>query len=165
MKGRLTAELACSATTYPEGLDFSGKKGPKTAAVIDRCVARVVYLAAPEDQLAGLIAHWDRPGMGPRRLDEWEQARAAAQRADVDRTNDPAGFIRSEAMQSWRRDFSHTQAVREKMYQQFAGAMDVRVESMRGLGLTQSARLRRTGWICNWILALWTAGRAEVREA
>ena len=112
MKGRLTAELACSATTYPEGLDFSGKKGPKTAAVIDRCVARVVYLAAPEDQLAGLIAQWDRPGMGPRRLDEWEQARAAAQRADVDKTNDPAGFIRSEAMQSWRRDFSHTQAVR-----------------------------------------------------
>jgi hypothetical protein len=133
MKGRLTAQVACSATTYPDGLDYSGKKGPKTAAVIDRCMAAVVYVVAPEDQLAGLIAQWDRPGMGPRRLDEWEQAWAAAQRADVDGTSDPAGFIRSEAMLSWRRDFAHTQAVREKMYEQFAGTMDAGMNPMLGM--------------------------------
>jgi hypothetical protein len=133
MKGRLTTEVACSATTYPDGLGFSGKKGSKTAAVIDRCVARVVYLVAPEDQLAGLIVQWDRPGMGPRRLDEWEQARAAALRADVEKTSDPNGFIRSEAMLSWKRDFSHTQAVREKMYEEFAGTMAAGMERMLGV--------------------------------
>ena len=147
MKGRLTAQVACSATTYPDGLDFNGKKGAKTTAVVDRCLAAVVYLAAPEDRLAGLIAQWDRPGMGPRRLEEWEQARAAAERAAVGRTSDPNGFIRSEEMMSWRRDFSHTQAVREKMYAEFAGAMDAGMDRVQGAGFERSSKTIAPDWV------------------
>jgi hypothetical protein len=128
MKGRLTAELVCVETTFPDGLDFNEKKKPKTAAVMDRCQGRIVYLTAPEEQLAEVIAQWDRPGMGPRRLEEWEQARAMRARADLDRTNDPTGFIRNEQMLSWRRDISHTQAVRQKMYEQFDRTMHLGLE-------------------------------------
>ena len=128
MKGRLTAELVCTETTFPGGLDFNEKKKPKTATVMGRCQGRIVYLTAPEQQLAGVIAQWDRTGMGPRRLQEWEQARAMKDRADLERKGDPTGFIRNEEMLSWRRDISHTQAVRQKMYQQFDRTMHLGLE-------------------------------------
>jgi hypothetical protein len=128
MKGRLTSQFACSEVTYPEGLDFGDKKKPRMATVVHRCEGRIVYMTAPEDRFADVAALWDRPGMGPRRLDEWEQARAMKSQADADRKNDRSGFIRDEAMLSWRHDISHTQAVRQKMYEQFDRVMKLGLE-------------------------------------
>ena len=36
-------------------------------------------------------------------------------------------------MLSWKRDFSHTQAVREKMYEQFAATMSAGMDRMPGM--------------------------------
>jgi hypothetical protein len=119
MKGRLTVQLVQSEMTVPDGLDFDQKKKPETATVMDRCQARVVFVTAPEDQLAAVLSQWDRPGMGPRRLEEWEQARAMKAVADLEGKNDPSGFIRNEQLLSWRGDLARTQQVREKMYAQF----------------------------------------------
>jgi hypothetical protein len=119
MKGRLTVQLVQSEMTVPEGLDFDQKKKPKTATVMDRCQARVVFVAAPEDQLVAVLSQWDRPGMGPRRLQEWEQARAMKLQADLEGKNDPSPFIHEEQLLSWRSDFARTQQVREKMSEQF----------------------------------------------
>lgn len=119
MKGRLTVQLVQSEMTVPDGLDFDQKKKPKTATVMDRCQARVVFIAAPEDQLAAVLSQWDRPGMGPRRLEEWEQARMIKLQADLEGKNASSPFIHEEQLRSWRGDFTRTQRVREKMYEQF----------------------------------------------
>jgi hypothetical protein len=87
--------------------------------------------------------------MGPRRLDEWEQARAAALQADIERMGDANEFIHNEAKLSvgaWGRDFSHTQAVREKMYEQSAGAMDAQRESFLG-ARADSSRAIAPDWV------------------
>jgi hypothetical protein len=49
-------------------------------------------------------------------------------------------------MLSWRRDFSHTQAVREKMYEQFAGMMDAGRDIVLG-ARPDSSRAIAPDWV------------------
>lgn len=128
IKGRLTVESYCREFTEWNVRPLGNEKGEPGTQVADRCLARVMYVAAPEDRLAAVEALWDRPGMGPKPLDEWLRARAARASGAIDRRNDPTGFIANEELLSWRGDLAHSDEMRLKMYEQFDGLLKTGLE-------------------------------------
>lgn len=117
MAGRLDAQVLCSEIAIPEGKSAEEKTDPPPT-VIDHCVARVVYLTAPESRFADLTAQWDRHGMGARPLDTYLNARAEWSTREI--KNDlQSSFIRNEERLSWRSEVEHSIDVRKKMFDQY----------------------------------------------
>jgi hypothetical protein len=136
MKGRLNAQVYCWEVIYPADKAAATAKAQETPTTVDRCAASVVYLVAPENQYAGLIEQWDRPGMGARALDSWAQARAA--RTISDKNGGTAfNFIRDEERLSWRYELARTKEVWRKMFAQFNDTVQLGTEK----ALTRSAEL------------------------
>lgn len=117
MAGRLDAQVLCSEIAIPEGKSAEEKTDPPPT-VIDRCVARVVYLTAPQSAFTDLTALWDRPGMGARPLDTYLNARAEWSRREI-KNDAQSSFIRDEERISWRGPLQHSNDVRKRMFDQF----------------------------------------------
>ncbi len=117
MAGRLDAQVLCSEMVLPEEKSADEKTDPPPT-VIDRCVAHVVYLTAPESRFAELTALWDRPGMGAVPLDTYLNARVEWSKREL-KNDAHSSFIREEQRLSWRGALQHSIDVRKKMFDQF----------------------------------------------
>jgi hypothetical protein len=148
MKGRLNAQVYCWEVIYPAGKAAATAKAQETPTIVDRCVASVIYLVAPENQYAGLIEQWDRPGMGGRALDAWVQARTARAISDL---NEGAGFnfIRDEERLSWPYKLARTKEVWRTMFAQFNDTVQLGMEKAlaRSAELANSQHAIAADWV------------------
>jgi hypothetical protein len=148
MKGRLNAQVYCWEVIYPAEKAAAIAKAQETPTIVDRCVASVVYLVAPENQYAGLIEQWDRLEMGGRALDSWVQARTARAISDL---NAGAGFnfIRDEERLSLPYKLARTKEVWRTMFAQFNDTVQLGMEKAlaRSAELANSQHAITADWV------------------
>ncbi|HEY1902993.1 MAG TPA: hypothetical protein VGG56_11200 [Terracidiphilus sp.] len=142
IKGRLTTYMNCTetttagATTFPK---WSGQgpvpglvKGPPSTE--DKCTARVLYIAGPESEYAGLIREWDTPGMGEKVDLAWRNERGKR----MWQNNNSAIQGAEGRMNVLLQQTQHTMAVQKEMNDQFNASIqqqgaDAREQTREGM--------------------------------
>jgi hypothetical protein len=123
MKGRLKVMVECIETFYPGMKSVLRGMADRPSSTVDKCTAGVTYYTAPESRYADMIRQWDAPGMGGKAEDAWQQAwvqrNSEQSQQMISQMNRNAAAQRQASAQQ----FSHDQAVRQQMHEQFMATM------------------------------------------
>ncbi len=130
MAGRMTVFVQCEETTHAGNIPIDRahpgrplQMGPVRPTTVDKCAASVIYMAAPQNQLAGVLRQWDSPGMGAKSNQDWGNAwvkRKAQQGQQITDSMIKSSWDRFNAQQ---KEIAHSMAVQQQQHDQFLATM------------------------------------------
>jgi hypothetical protein len=149
MKGRLNVMVECMETFYPGMKSILRGMADRPSSTVDKCTAGVTYFTAPESRYAEMVHQWDAPGMGGKAEDAWQQAwvqrNSEQSQQMISQMNRNAAAQRQASAQQ----FSHDQAVRQQMHQQFMATMQRGTDM--SMARTQASMNARSTSTSDWV--------------
>jgi hypothetical protein len=149
MRGRLKVMVECMETVYPGMKSVLRGIADRPSSTVDKCTAGVTYYTAPESQYQAMIRQWDAPGMGGKAEDAWQQAwvqrNSEQSQQMISQMNRNAAAQRQASAQQ----FSHDQAVRQQMHEQFMATMQRGTDM--SMARTQASMNARSTSTSDWV--------------
>ena len=123
MKGRLAVMVDCTETVYAGMKSMLRGMADQPSSTVDKCLAGVTYLNAPQDRFDRFASQWDAAGMGMKSEDAWLEA--WINRSNEESRQRIAGIIRQgeEQRAANAQQWAHSMAVQKQMHDQFMQTM------------------------------------------
>ncbi len=149
MNGLLKVMVECVETVYPGMKSMLRGMPYRLPSTIDKCTAGVTYFSAPENQFASLVSNWDSQAMGGRVEEAWVQAWIQRNTQQARKFMDQMNRNTQAQMQASARQFSHDQAVRQQMHEDFMATM--RRGTDMSMARTQASMNARSTATSDWV--------------
>jgi hypothetical protein len=124
MKGRLAGVVNCSTTQHAGVRSILRGIADQPAWTSNECQASVQYISAPQDRYDATVAMFDSKELESRgMLPEWSQAWTVRNQQEANAAMARMNAETQAAMRASAQRFSHDQAVRQHMHEQFLATM------------------------------------------
>jgi hypothetical protein len=123
MQGRLKVSVDCAERNFPGFHSILRGMPDRPATSTDRCTGAVLFMAAPEGQLAAVTRLWAPPAMGPHTNNDWGWA-WVKRKADQGNQMNGAMIAGADARFKAQHDaIARTMQMQQQMHDQFLQTM------------------------------------------